>query len=328
MPRPLRLEFQDAWYHVMNRGAGYQDIYKSVKHREIFLDLLQEASRIFGIEVHAYCLMDNHYHLLVKTPRANLSRAMRHINGIYTQRYNRLEKKDGPLFRGRYKAIIVDGDAYLLQASRYIHLNPVVAKMTKRPEQYRWSSYRNYLQADRKPSWLQTNEILSMLSIKKDVTVYQQFIEAGLDGETNDFYKRSNMPVIFGSKQSKARLLEKIEKNKVKASSTDFKRSRDLPSVDKINQICAAYFNLQKADIYKSGYGQKNEPRKIAMYGCRVWASEKLSVIAGYYGCGSHSSISNAVREIKKRIKLDKKFALKIEKIHGAVVGKKCQINT
>lgn len=98
------------------------------QHRTLFLEILSSATELFDIEIHAYCLMDNHHHLLIKTPRGNLSKAMRHINGLYTQRYNRLIKKDGPLFRGRYKALIVEKDAYLLQVSRYIHLNPVVAK--------------------------------------------------------------------------------------------------------------------------------------------------------------------------------------------------------
>src|ERR1700722_14362351 len=101
MPRPLRLEYEDAWYHVMNRGAGRKDIFKTDEHRNIFLDLLGQANKLFGAEFHAYCLMDNHYHLLIKTPRANLSRIMRHINGIYTQKFNQLLSRDGQLFRGR-----------------------------------------------------------------------------------------------------------------------------------------------------------------------------------------------------------------------------------
>lgn len=108
--------------------------------------------------------MDNHYHLSVKTPRGNLSRAMRHINGVYTQRFNRKIKNDGPLFRGRYKAVIVDGDSYLLQVSRYIHLNPVIkAKMVKKVIEYSWSSYSGYVTPSKKLAWLQTDEILGML---------------------------------------------------------------------------------------------------------------------------------------------------------------------
>jgi len=100
----------------MNRGAGRQMIFVQDTHREIFLELLREIHEMFEVETHAYCLMDNHYHLLLRTPQGNLSRAMRHLNGVYTQRYNRIQKTDGPLYRGRYKAILIDVDAYLLNA--------------------------------------------------------------------------------------------------------------------------------------------------------------------------------------------------------------------
>jgi len=121
MPRPQRIEYENAFYHVMNRGRGKQIVFHSDEYYLSFLTLLAETRQRFGCVIHAYCLMANHYHLLIETPRANLSRIMRHINGVYTQRYNRLKKTDGPLFRGRYKSILVEQDAYLLQLTRYIH---------------------------------------------------------------------------------------------------------------------------------------------------------------------------------------------------------------
>src|SRR3990167_7924037 len=110
MPRPLRIEYEHAWYHVMNRGAHRQTIFTSNSHRDLFLSLLEEVTSQYQVEIHAYCLMDNHYHLLIRTPLANLSRCMRHLNGVYVQHYNRSTKSDGPLFRGRYKAILVEED--------------------------------------------------------------------------------------------------------------------------------------------------------------------------------------------------------------------------
>ncbi len=145
MSRPQRIEFEDAYYHVMNRGARRCDIFDDDIDRRSFLDILGEASQRFSLEVHAYCLMNNHYHLLLKTPRGNLSRIMRHINGVYTQRYNRRRKVDGSLFRGRYKAILVDSDSYLLHLSKYIHLNPLSANMVSSLEEYTWSSYLAYI---------------------------------------------------------------------------------------------------------------------------------------------------------------------------------------
>ena len=134
MARPLRIEYPGAWYHVMNRGVDRQPIFLHDAHRESFLSLLSDISRSYQVEIHAYCLMNNHYHLLVRTPLGNISRAMRHLNGVYTQRFNSMEKRDGSLFRGRFKAILVEADEYLLRLSRYIHLNPVAAKLVKRAQ--------------------------------------------------------------------------------------------------------------------------------------------------------------------------------------------------
>jgi len=218
MPRPLRIEYEDAWYHVMNRGGGYRDIYTKKKHRQIFLDVLAESVQQFGIEIHAYCLMDNHYHLLVKTPRSNLGRAMRHINGVYTQRFNREEKTDGPLFRGRYKAIIIEKDSYLLQVSRYIHLNPSVLKMVMFLERYPWSSYPGYLDKRRREVWLRTNEILAMVSNTNKGISYRKFIESGLDEETNEFYSRKKLSLIFGKKRFRKKILRGLNDRKIKFS--------------------------------------------------------------------------------------------------------------
>jgi putative transposase len=126
--------------------------------------------------------MGNHYHLLVKTPEANLGRAMRHINGLYTQRYNRLKNTDGSLFRCRYKAICVEEDSYQLQLSRYIHRNPVVAKLVKLLDEYSWSSYSCYVKNQKVPQWLYPKEIFEQLQVKWNFRVkYRQFVEQGID---------------------------------------------------------------------------------------------------------------------------------------------------
>ena len=128
MPRPPRIEYENAFYHVMNRGRAREAIFHDKVYYDAFLKTLKEAVKRFDCVIHAYCLMGNHYHLLIQTPKANLSRVMRHINGVYTQRHNRLRLTDGPLFRGRFKAILVDIDSYLLHLSRYIHRNPIDMK--------------------------------------------------------------------------------------------------------------------------------------------------------------------------------------------------------
>ena len=151
MSRPLRIEFNSAWYHVMNRGASHGSIFRTDDQRNYFLELLAHTGERFNADWHAYCLMDNHYHLMLHTPEGNLQRIMRHVNGVYTQYYNRSEGKDGALFRGRYKAILIDAQSYWLQLSRYIHRNPLEAGIVDNLDEYRWSSYAAYTKNKSKP---------------------------------------------------------------------------------------------------------------------------------------------------------------------------------
>lgn len=180
MARPLRIEYPDAWYHVMNRGAGKKKIFHTNNHYQLFLGLLDEITHRHQIQIHAYCLMPNHYHLLINTPLGNLNKVMKHLNGVYTQSYNRLQKTDGPLFRGRYKSIIIDETEYLLVLNRYIHLNPVLARIVKKPEQYQWSSYRSYLNPKTAPSWITTKYTLDNFESNMQQKTYQIFIEEGV----------------------------------------------------------------------------------------------------------------------------------------------------
>ncbi len=145
MARPLRIEFPGALYHVTSRGNARQRVFRDDEDREMFLATLAWVVERFGWRCHAYCLMDNHIHLLIDTPQPNLSRGMRQLNGVYTQRFNRRHGKVGHLFQGRYKAILVEKEGYLLELARYIVLNPVRAKMVKTPERYPWSSYQPML---------------------------------------------------------------------------------------------------------------------------------------------------------------------------------------
>jgi putative transposase len=148
MSRPARIEFPGAYYHVMNRGRARQNIFHNASDFEQFLATLEEASSRFSTEAYAYCLMTNHYQLLIKTPIGNLQRAMR----VYTQRYNCKHRTDGALFCGSYKSILVDSDEYLLHLSKYIHLNPVEVKMVENLDSYCWSSYPAFVGKQKAPS--------------------------------------------------------------------------------------------------------------------------------------------------------------------------------
>ncbi len=142
MARPLRIEFAGAVYHVTSRRNARKAIARDDGDRQRFLTLLHRVTRRFRWRCHAYCVMSNHYHLIVETPEGNLSQGMRHLNDVYTQAFNRRHHRVGHLFQGRYKAILIQKDTHLLELCRYVVLNPVRAKMVKAPEQWRWSSYR------------------------------------------------------------------------------------------------------------------------------------------------------------------------------------------
>jgi putative transposase len=211
MPRPLRIEFDGAWYHVMNRGLSHIPIFNYSSHFEMFLQLIEDAFQLFKAKCHAYCLMNNHYHLLICTPKGNLSQVMQHIDGIYTKRFNRDTHRDGPLFRGRYKAILIDKDNYLVQVSRYIHLNPVSAKIVKKPENYQWSSYQYYVNPLRKPEWFFIEDVLAQMHSNQPLECYQKFVTTKQNHEIQKFYEESQQNVILGSNKFKKKVLTKLK---------------------------------------------------------------------------------------------------------------------
>jgi REP element-mobilizing transposase RayT len=161
MSRPLRIEFPGALYHVTSRGNAQAAIYADNTDRQTFLDPLTQVVQRYHWRCHAYCLMDNHYHLVIETPQGNLSQGARQLNGISTQRYNRRHHRVGHLFQGRYKAILVERDAYLLELCRYVVLNPVRAGMVRSAQEYDWSSYRATAGLGAAPELLCTDWLLA-----------------------------------------------------------------------------------------------------------------------------------------------------------------------
>jgi REP element-mobilizing transposase RayT len=161
MARQWRIEYPGALYHVLSRGNGRRDIFLSDDDWSLFLSLLEELSDRFDIEIFAYVLMGNHYHILLRTLNANLSKAMQWFGTAYTRKFNISNHQSGHLFQGRFKSILVENDAYLLRLSCYIHRNPLRAGMVERLSEYRWSSYRYYAYKTKAPDWLKTKLILS-----------------------------------------------------------------------------------------------------------------------------------------------------------------------
>ena len=182
MARPLRLEFAGALYHVTSRGDRREDIYTSNNDREAFLSILGDVCTRYNWVCHAYCLMSNHYHLLIETPDANLSKGMRQLNGVYTQWFNRANDKVGHVFQGRYKAILVEKESYLLEVARYIVLNPVRAKMVATAQEWPWSSYQITIGKSPTIPWIDTDWLLASFAKRKSTAIkrYEQFVAEGV----------------------------------------------------------------------------------------------------------------------------------------------------
>ncbi len=184
MARPLRIEYPGALYHVTARGNERRDIFTSNHDRNQFLHVLGKIVESYGWICHAYCLMDNHYHLLIETPDANLSKGMRDLNGIYSQRFNRIHNRDGHVFQGRFKSFVIEKDSYLQEVARYTVLNPVRAEMVEKPGQWKWSSYRATMGLCRPIKALDVNSILRHFSDDQLEArrKYKDYIKEGIGG--------------------------------------------------------------------------------------------------------------------------------------------------
>jgi len=195
MARPLRIEYEGAVYHITSRGNAGEKIFFTDSDRGAFLEILAQTVDRYGWLCHAYCLMTNHYHLLIETPNANLSRGMRHLNGVYTQWINRHNKRTGHIFQGRFKSILVEKESHLLELARYVVLNPVRAKMVRSPRDWRWSSYRATAGQAEVPSFLSVGWILAQFDPEpsRAVHAYRRFVKQGRGMTIWDDLRRGNL---------------------------------------------------------------------------------------------------------------------------------------
>ena len=232
MARPLRIEYPGAVYHITARGNAYQDIFLDDTDREKFLEVLDQTIERFNWLCHAYCLMTNHYHLLIETVDPTLSRGMRHLNGVYTQAFNRRHERGGHLFQGRYKAILVEKEAYLLELARYIVLNPVRAKMVNSPEEWEWSSYRAMAGLNEAPPFLTVDWILSQFSDDREKAqhLYCKFVAEGVGKSP---WNKLRGQIYLGSE----RFIESVPKPRTKL--TEIPRRQRLPDCPTLKEIFA-----------------------------------------------------------------------------------------
>lgn len=308
MGRPLRIEYPEAFYHVTSRGNERKDVFKSQRDRERFLTYLQTATERYGAAIHVYCLMSNHYHLLLETPEGNLSQIMRHINGAYTNYYNTKRNRTGHLFQGRYKAILVEADEYATELSRYIHLNPVRAKMVEEPGAYRWSSFRAYIGESNAPEWLKTGFILGYFGSNGKVAgkEYQRFVQELLGEENNYSVDCSTATAILGSLEFMAAIEEKYLANK--------EPDRNLPELRKITRRLSL-----EAIIAESGSCFRENERlaaKASIYISHKYSGAQLKEIGERFGIGE-SAVSQASKRFAEKMAEDAELRNLVEKLHA-----------
>ena len=212
MARPLRLELAGGLYHVTAQGDGREDLYLSDTDRLAWLEIFTQVCQRFNWICHAWCQMDNHYHLLIETPEANLSQGMRQLNGVYTQYFNRSNGRVGHVYQGRYKAILVEHDSYLLELARYVVLNPLRANRVKRLDQWPWSSYLATCGQVDVPAWLNTDGLLSQFGKRRAQAIegYIEFVHQG--ARLPSVWTQLQGQIYLGSEKFVAKMQKFIDK--------------------------------------------------------------------------------------------------------------------
>jgi REP element-mobilizing transposase RayT len=304
----------------MNRGRRSESIFIDKIDYDGFIELLKDTSEMWNLRIAAYCLMPNHYHLLVQTPDSNISRCMRHIDGVYTQRFNRHHQCDGPLFRGRYKSILIEAEYYLLQLVRYIHRNPLKSGLTDHLDRYKWSSHRGYISKAEKWNWLHKNHVLSMLSKTKynRLKIYRQFVSVEDEEEISKVLTRKKWPAILGSKEFINRIREKFFP---KIANDEIPQSKELaPEPDQIRMaVCRHYRIEDNHQLLVSKRGVVNEPRNVAIYLHRRLRGDSLKQIAEQFQMKKYSSVSSVIERIKAEIENDRRLYSNIENLISAL---------
>jgi REP element-mobilizing transposase RayT len=296
LARPLRIEYPGALYHVTSRGNEKKDIFRSKKDREKFLSYLSSAWERHGAVFHAYCLMSNHFHLMVETPLGNLSRIMKHINGSYTTYFNVRHKRAGHLFQGRYKALLVQADTYAAELSRYIHLNPVRAKVVRSPEEYQWSSCRQYLEGT-EPPWLSTSLVLGYFGTGDGDRRrnYRDYLFEAIGKESRDPLADSVASTILGTDDFVRDIREKYLEEK--------KSDRDLPALRDLSRGPGiAEIKVVSEEAFPEN---KKLARMVGIYLCWRYSGAKLKEIGELYGI-SESGVNRACGRFENMIERDK----------------------
>ena len=336
MARPVCIEYPGAWYHVTCRGNEKTAIFGDDTDRITFLEILATSLELFHAELHAYVLMDNHFHIVLTTHEANLSKLMHRFNTSYTVYYNRCHGRSGHLYQGRYKSILIDSDSYLLELSRYVHLNPVRIKKyskvsteakKKIMENYRWSSYGGYIHPKDRQPYVTYEEILSLFegSDIHDVSqYYEEFVLSGIADDMNiTYWQNLKGQAVLGSKTFVEKVLTTIlskQQGETKALSEIRKRITGPGSIEEIARVVSTVCHVPEKALYRKRSAYK-EARSIFMDLSCLYLGRKMSLseLGQKLGGVSVAALSQNRRRLAERMIRDKTLQRQFETIKEMV---------
>jgi len=321
MARPLRIEYPGAFYHVLNRGQRQEAIVDDDRDRERFLLCLERLAMRYNVVVHTYCLMTNHYHLILETPEANVSRAVQWLNVSYATYYNRRHQVSGHVFQGRFKGIVVEADEYLNSLSRYIHLNPVRAKLAFNPWEYEWSSCRFFAGLLQPPDWLETSRVLGNFGRRKKIA-QRKYLEYMSQSNPLDPSKDCMGSSLLGSDS----FVEWIKTTFLSESQgageiPELKHLLPRPSVEKIVEHVGQYYNVSVGAIRKRS-AKNNQARDIAIYMCRQLSGQTCQVLGEFFGKVSGAAITMRTKHMEEDILKSRKIERDLAKLEKQVKAK------
>jgi REP element-mobilizing transposase RayT len=316
MGRPLRIEYAGGLYHISSRGNERRKIFLDDGDRKKFLTILEDYHGRYGILIHSYVLMDNHYHLILETPKGKLLKVMHGLNGGYTGYFNRKYRRSGHLFQGRYKGIIIDKDSYLIPLSRYVHLNPVRAEVVERPEQYRWSSYSGYIGRGKEFEWVEYSWILSQFGRGRRGArrKYREYTEEGLRKGVESPLKSLCSQVILGGEEFIKRIRGMLTGKALSHEIVERKRLIEYPLLDEVIRRVAEVFKIDEGVIRGKG-SRANTARKAALYLAQRYTGLDNKAIGDLFGGIHYSAVSKASGRLREEMISDKGLSKLIDEI-------------
>jgi REP element-mobilizing transposase RayT len=316
MARPLRIDIEDGLYHVTSRGWERRVVVRDDRDRQRWLELLDRIATRCGWRVFAWVLMSNHFHLYLRTPQPNLSAGMHDLNGGYASFFNRRYRRCGALFQGRFKAVLVEDESHALELTRYVHLNPVRARIVERPEQYGWSSYQDYLGMRKAPAWLDWETVVGELAKKRSRarSAYRRFVEAGLSPPPQSPLAAAVGGLFLGSAEWVDGWRRRLSGEPVREGVPAQRQLAWRPTLEDVVGAVSQSFGVAAADLCVSRR-HGNDARSAAIYLARRMTDEAVGVIGEYFGGVSRPAISKMVARVEHRRGEDRAWDRRLAKL-------------